>query len=202
MIYLDNNATTAMDPLVIDLIAAEMRRGPSNPSSQHSVGRRANECLDDAVQRIGACLGSDLSVPGGPRLILTSGGTESNNLALAGLSDDDSAPLVVSSIEHASVLGYAKEAILRGRQVHFLPVTSGGVVKVDSLRKTLSQIDSTRIQSDQPRSPKTLVAVMSANNETGVIQPIREIYERLSRRRRIVACRCDTIDWQSSRHRF
>ena len=85
MIYLDNNATTAIDPEVAELIAEELLAGPSNPSSLHGVGRRANERLDDAIQRIGRCLGSDLSQPGSARLVLTSGGTESNNLALRGL---------------------------------------------------------------------------------------------------------------------
>ncbi|WP_372896427.1 cysteine desulfurase family protein, partial [Stieleria sp.] len=166
MIYLDNNATTAIDPQVAEVIAAEFQRGPANPSSQHAIGRSSSDRLDDAILRIGACLGSDLSLPGGARLITTSGGTESNNLALAGLAAPDS-PLIVSSIEHASVIAFAEQAKKSGRQVHVLPVTPDGVVRIDALQQTLAELDA-----DQ-----AVVSVMSANNETGVVQPIAEVAE-------------------------
>src|SRR6056297_3254607 len=131
MIYLDNNATTAIDPEVAEVIADELRKGPCNPSSQHALGRDAAARVDDAVLRIGACLGSDLAQPGGDRLILTSGGTESNNLALAGLGPSPRSPLVVSRIEHASVKTFAEQAASQGRPVQFIPVSAGGVVEPD-----------------------------------------------------------------------
>ncbi len=166
MIYLDNNATTACDPQVIAAINEEWTAGPSNPASQHAVGRMAAARLDDFLVRIRACLGSDLATPGAARLILTSGGTESNNLALAGLGEPDW-PLVVSAIEHASVIAFAQHAQKNGRTVRYVPVTGDGVVNTDALQDILAELQPAR----------AVVSVMSANNETGVVQPITRVAE-------------------------
>ncbi|OUT60181.1 MAG: cysteine desulfurase [Rhodopirellula sp. TMED11] len=165
MIYLDNNATTAIDPLVVDAMTQQWARGPFNPSSQHLLGQQASQQLDLALLEMGRCLNSDFTTPGGPRLIWTSGGTESNNLALAGLGDDPAAPLIVSRIEHPSVLRFAQLAEKSGRQVSYLNVCSDGSVDLDHLQELL----------DAQHSLSPIVAVMSANNETGVIQPIEQL---------------------------
>ena len=81
MIYLDNNATTAVDPRVAAVLLEQLQLGPANPSSQHAAGRASRDRIDQALETIGEKLGSRFDHPGGPRLILTSGGTESNNLA-------------------------------------------------------------------------------------------------------------------------
>jgi len=163
MIYLDNNATTAVDPQVIDAMMSCFARGPMNASSQHGLGRTARKILDDAISEIGCLLGADVDSPGGDQLVLTSGGSESNNLALAGLGEAD-APLVVSSIEHPSVLAVASAMRDSARDVRVIGTRANGTIDLDQAADVLH------------RSPKPgLASVMSANNETGVIQPITEL---------------------------
>ncbi|MEM6690411.1 MAG: cysteine desulfurase family protein [Planctomycetota bacterium] len=162
VIYLDNNATTAMDPRVADEMMRWYQAGPINPASPHRLGQRARVAMDDAIELIGQCLRCDLGHPGGPRLIITSGGTESNNLALSGIAIDG--PLLVSSIEHASVLAMAKKLAAEGRRVRTLDVDQNGLVKIERLVEEIESV-----------TPPSMVAVMSANNETGVVQPIGKI---------------------------
>ena len=121
MIYLDNNATTAMDPRVAAVLAEQWAGGPANASSQHQFGRRARGRLEAALDRIGRCLGSDLTRVDAARLIVTSGGTEANNLAINGLvssvEGSDQAAILVSAIEHPSVLAAAAALQRQGRLV-------------------------------------------------------------------------------------
>ena len=105
-VYLDNNATTALDPRVADVMLAQFLDGPTNASSQHVFGRRSRSRLDTAMEAIGSYLGTRLDHPNGARLIITSGGTESNHQALTGLTDQGL--LVLSQIEHPSVLATVK----------------------------------------------------------------------------------------------
>ncbi|QDS96742.1 Cysteine desulfurase [Roseimaritima multifibrata] len=161
MIYLDNNATTRIAPAVLQAMASVWERGPLNPSSQHAQGRIARSILDQALAQIGRLLGADIEKPGGPQLILTSGGTEANQLAMCGFGDSHR-PLVVSAIEHPSILEMAKIWKAEGREVTFLPVDKHGVVSLESLQQTLEHRSG--------ESP--LVCLMAANNETGVLQPI------------------------------
>ena len=105
-VYLDNNATTAIDPRVGNVMLAQFLDGPSNASSQHIYGRRARSNLDAATEAIGSYLGTRLDQPDGARLIITSGGTESNHQALTGLGARG--PIVLSRIEHPSVIATAK----------------------------------------------------------------------------------------------
>ncbi len=139
------------------------RRGPLNPSSQHGLGRAARSLLDNAISEIGQYLGADCDSPGGDQLVLTSGGSESNNLALAGLGDLTK-PLVVSAIEHPSVLAVAAQQQQRGREVRIIPASASGVVDIEQAARLIAQ---------QPTP--ALVSVMAANNETGVIQPLDAI---------------------------
>lgn len=167
MIYLDNNATTALDPRVAEAMLSVWTSGPLNPSSQHAAGRRARTLLDDAVSELGKLLGTHCDQPGGPQLILTSGGTEANNVALTGIGDRR-APLVVSQIEHASVLEVAKAAEAAGRRVEWIPVDAAGVISLESLQRVLHRYDGGSDGFPRP----ALVSLMAANNETGVLQPI------------------------------
>ncbi len=168
-IYLDNNATTAMDPRVIEVISRVSARGPLNASSQHALGREARALVDDAIESIGRSLGTRLNSPGGARLILTSGGTEANNMAFWGLGDPDS-PVVLSRIEHPSVLAVAERMSNRGREVRWLDVDSLGIAKVDELEEIIDP-------SESKMGKAGLVSIMSANNETGVVQPIERAAE-------------------------
>lgn len=163
MIYLDNNATTSIDPVVVEAMINCFAQGPMNASSQHAIGRAARKALDAAMSLIGCQLNADVDSPGGDQLVITSGGSESNNLALYGIGDAN-APLVVSSIEHPSVLAVASSMQSSGREVRVLPVSRDGIVDVQQAQTLISM------------SPKPgLVSMMSANNETGVIQPIDHV---------------------------
>ena len=161
-VYLDNNATTAIDPRVAEVMLGRYLEGPSNPSSQHLHGRRSRAELDSAIELIGGCLGTLLDQPGGARLIITSGGTESNHLALAGLGEQG--PIILSRIEHPSVIATAQRLEQQGRTLRWLEVDRDGLIQVEAL-KNLITIDGTRA---------SLVSIMAANNETGVLQPIRQ----------------------------
>lgn len=155
-INLDHNATTPLHPRVREALDAAMRAEYANPASQHAAGRRARRALEDARERMVELLGARRS---GVHLLLTSGGTEANNLALFGLAGQSPGRIVVSSIEHPSVLAVAKRLEQRGWDVVRLAVSSDGVVDLDQLRDALKL--STR-----------LVSLMWANAETGVLQPI------------------------------
>ena len=107
MIYLDNNATTAIDPRVARVLNEALLKGPLNASSQHQCGQQARYQLESSLDQIARVLGSDLTRVDADRLIVTSGGTESNNIAVRGLGAPASG-LAVSSTEHPSVLATAK----------------------------------------------------------------------------------------------
>lgn len=164
MIYLDNNATTQIDPAVVQAMMEVWQSGPLNASSQHAAGRSARNRLDDAVSQIGQLLGADVDSPGGDSLVLTSGGTEANNLALWGIGNP-AMPLVVSAVEHPSVLQYASQQAAAGRPVCVIPVDSSGVIDLVAAAEMIAMAT--------PRP--SLVSVMAANNETGVIQPIEQL---------------------------
>lgn len=152
-----------MDHRVVEAMVDVMRGEPANASSLHQSGRLAGERIDQAVQTIGQCLGVRLDQPGGPRLVLTSGGTESNNLAINGVCPEGA--LAVSRVEHPSVRMAAAAAQQAGRTVHWIDVDRNGVVSLDSLGKIL----------DDSNDPPSLVSVLSANNETGVTEPTEAI---------------------------
>ena len=156
-VYLDWNATAPLRREAREAMAAAMEV-VGNPSSVHAEGRRARGLMEDARAAIAAGVGAE---PG--NVIFTSGGTEANALALGkGLQKSKQTidRLIVSSIEHASVLAggqFAPDRIAR------LPVPRSGVVDLDALRTMLVG------------APPALVSVMLANNETGAIQPIAEV---------------------------
>lgn len=164
MIYLDNNATTQLDRRVAEIMLEVWQSGPLNASSQHAAGRAARNRLDDAISQLGQLLGADVDSPGGDALTLASGGTEANNLAICGIGDP-ALPLVVSAIEHPSVLQCASNQAAAGRVVRVIPVDSSGAINLDAAAQWIS--------GTLPRP--SLVSVMAANNETGVIQPIEQL---------------------------
>ncbi|MEK9611364.1 MAG: cysteine desulfurase family protein [Alphaproteobacteria bacterium] len=151
-IYLDNNATA---PLRAEAVAAihQAMGPPANPSSVHGFGRRARLLVEDARQSLGLLIGCRAQ-----DVVFTSGGTEANNLALSGFSH-----VITSAIEHDSVLQAAPQASL-------LPVTDDGLVDLAALKQMVAALPAD--QRDQ-----TIVSVMAANNETGVIQPLAGIVE-------------------------
>jgi cysteine desulfurase len=165
-IYLDHNATTPILPEVAEVIRACWAE-PGNPASQHEFGRQARRSLEGARSVIGTLLGAARD----DGVLFTSGGTESNHIAIrsflyhAQLSRPRGAKkphLIVSAIEHPSIASLAKEMRRRGHKVDELPVDENGVIRANALPRLL--------QSDT-----AVVAVMLANNETGVLQPVDEI---------------------------
>lgn len=138
--------------------------GYFNPESQHQFGQRARRRLEAARENTARMLGARLGSHRSDRLIFTSGGTEANNLAIRGLVGDAPGHVLVSAIEHPSVLGPAEHLERRGFTVERLPVTELGIVTPDALSLRLR--DDTR-----------LVSVMFVNNETGVVQRIAELAE-------------------------
>ncbi len=168
-IYLDHNATTPVLAEVARAMNDVLLAGPANPASQHQWGRRARQRIEDARETIGRLIGAQVERFDGDRLIFTSGGTESNHLALLGLVGEPPGHVIASAIEHPSVGGVLDQLVERGFEVDRLPVDSRGVIDLDRLDALF-------------RPDTRLVTVMLGNNETGVLQPVAEVVRRCSPR--------------------
>lgn len=178
-IYLDYNATTPLDPGVRDAMLPFLGEIWGNPSSVHHIGRKARALLDDARDRAAKFLGAKPS-----EIIFTSGGTESNNLAIFGTARNLKSKgkhLITSTVEHHAVLDCFDYLEKReGFEVTRLPVDSAGRVSPDDLRKAL-------------RADTILVSVLAANNEIGTLQPISEL-GAICRERGIIF-HTDAVQW-------
>jgi len=164
--YLDHAATTPMHPAAAAAVAAEMSV-VGNASSLHASGRRARRVVEESREAIATALGARPS-----EVVLTGGGTESDNIALKGLywarraEDPRRRRVVVSSVEHHAVLDSAQWlAAEQGAEVVLLPVDAAGRVSPDSLEAVLA---------DDPGSV-AVVSVMWANNEVGTVQPVAQL---------------------------
>lgn len=145
--YLDFNATAPTRPEVIDAVAEAMREG-GNASSVHADGRAARARVEKARQHVATLVGADAT-----GVIFTGSGTESNNQALR---CDNIERIIVSAVEHESVLQARPDAVV-------CPVTPEGLVNLDALARLLAESDKS-----------TMVSIMLANNETGIVQPVAE----------------------------
>lgn len=165
-IYLDNAATTRVDPKVAKKVSEMFLENYGNGSSQHSIGRRAKEELDKAREEIAEYVGCEAS-----EIIFTSGGTESNNLALRGLAkaNPDKKHIVTSVIEHPCVLETCRSLEKDGFEVDYVGVNSDGIVSVEDV--------SAKIRDDT-----LVVSVMHVNNEIGTVQPVEEIARACKKR--------------------
>jgi cysteine desulfurase len=178
-IYFDYNATTPLDPSVRDAMLPFLGEIWGNPSSVHHVGRKARALLDDARDRAAKFLGAKPS-----EIIFTSGGTESNNLAIFGTAralKSKGKHLITSAVEHDAVLqsfDYLEKK--EGFEITRLPVNSEGRVSPDDLKKAI-------------RADTILVSIMAANNEIGTIQPVAE-FGAICRERGIVF-HTDAVQW-------
>jgi cysteine desulfurase len=157
-VYLDWNATTPPLPAVVDAMVRAAREAWGNPSSVHAVGRAARAVVEDAREAVASLARSD------PRdVVLTSGGTEANNIAVRSAFATDPGTLVTSRLEHPSVLRVAEALEREGRaKVRWLRVRPEGTIDLDDLAAALGE------------GGVRLVALMAVNAETGVIQPARE----------------------------
>jgi cysteine desulfurase len=170
-IYLDHAATTPLRPEALEAMLPYLGGTFGNPSSAHSFGRAAANGLDEAHERLATALGGAAR-----EIVITSGGTEANNLAIKGAAWAGKAHghrLVASAVEHHAVGHTLRHLEKFGFEVVEVPVDRHGRVDPDELDAALD--DRT-----------TLVSVMLANNEVGTIQPIREIADRLRARRGIL----------------
>lgn len=160
MIYLDNAATTRLDDEVLAAMLPYLKNEYGNSQSQHALGRAAAEALVCARDEMAARLGCDSG-----ELYFVSGGTEAGNSALKGVClARGKGHILVSAIEHPSVIQSAKDMGKLGFEVEFIMPDSRGVILPESVRRAI-------------RDDTVFCAVMAANNETGVIQPVREIGE-------------------------
>ncbi len=169
MTYLDHAATA---PLRAEVRAAmdEVHAAPlGNPTGSHPPAQRARRLLEDAREEVAAFLGRDAG-----EIVFTSGGTESDNLAVLGVVEAalrarGEAEVLCSAVEHPAVRESARAAAALGAEVRELPGDAHGVVDLHALARTLS-------------ARTTLVAVMAANNETGVVQPVPAVVDAVRRR--------------------
>ena len=170
-IYLDHHATTPVDPRVLDAMLPFFREDFGNPASiTHAWGRRAAAAVDDARERIAACIGAE------PReIVFTSGATEANNLAILGsarLRPGSRRRVVTVTTEHPAVLDPCEALEGEGFDIVRLPVASDGRADVAAFDKPEAVDEATAV-----------VSVMLANNEIGVLQPVREIAALCAARR-------------------
>ncbi|WP_309707841.1 IscS subfamily cysteine desulfurase [Armatimonas sp.] len=160
-IYLDNNATTRTDPRVVEAMLPYFSEVYGNAASRsHSFGWAAEEAIDIARAQLAKVLGADPK-----EIIFTSGATESNNLAIKGVAEmyaEKGDHIITVVTEHKAVLDTCKHLENEGKSVTYLGVSKDGLIDLDELKAAIT--DKT-----------ILVSIMAANNEIGVIQPLKEI---------------------------
>lgn len=155
-VYLDNNATTPMLPEVLEAMRPYFAEGFGNASSIHHFGQQARAAVERARESVAGLLNARVA-----EIVFTSGGTEADNLAIFGMVRPGD-HVITSTIEHHAVLNSAKRLAERGCEVTFVPVNGRGVVNPEDVGRAL-------------RPTTRLIAIMMANNETGVLQPVEEI---------------------------
>jgi cysteine desulfurase len=165
-VYLDYNGSAPLDPRVAEAMIPFLASAIGNASSVHRYGRRQAALVDEARDQVARLVGARSS----SAVVFTAGATEANNLALRGAVEAGAAGrprLLISAVEHASVRNTARHVSERGMaKIDIVPVTAGGHVESDTLESLLGD-------------DVLLVSVMAANSETGVLNPIAEIAERV-----------------------
>jgi cysteine desulfurase len=165
VVYLDNASTTRLHDKVIEAMMPYMSIKYGNPSSLHSLGREAKRALDDARESIKDAINLNANA----KVVFTASATEANNLALKGIAyalKGKGKSIIVSSIEHESILEPCKALEHEGFKVTYIPVDSNAIVSIDAIEHALRENRDT-----------ILVSVMLANNEVGSIQPLKYIAE-------------------------
>jgi len=160
LIYLDNAASTQVHQEVIEEMIPYFKEQYGNPSSIHKYGRTASKAVHNAKKRIADLINADPS-----EILITSGGTESNNTALLGTTyNSRKKHIITSTIEHEAILEPCRRLENEGFEVTYLPVDKNGLINSEDVIKEIS-------------SDTCLITLMYANNEVGTIQPIKEIAE-------------------------
>lgn len=159
-IYLDNSSTTRVDPAVVEAMLPFLTEDFGNASSIHYFGQRARAAVDKARHQVADLINSRPN-----EVIFTSGGTESNNLAVRGLVEANATHgrhIITSAIEHSAVKSVCEDLEKQGFRVTYLPVYENGIVRVE---------DAVNYICDET----VLISIMTANNEIGTLQPVEEI---------------------------
>ena len=167
IVYLDNAATTKMSDKVIEEMTKSFSENYGNPSSVHTLGQRAKSVVEKARHIIAQNLKVETT-----EIVFTSGGAEGNNLLIRGFlkaNKDKGKHIITSKIEHSTILKTFEQLKNEGYEVSYIGVDENGIVDIEELKREL-------------REDTALVSVMFVNNETGVIQPIKEIGEILAER--------------------
>ena len=161
MIYLDNNATTQLDPAVVEEMLPFLTSDYANPSSGYQFGARARKAIECARERLAGLIGCDRS-----EIVFTSCGTESNNAAInsALQFEPRGKHIVTSGVEHSAVLRHCQGLAKRGCAVTFVGVDENGNLDLDEVTEAI-------------RPETAIVSLMWANNETGVLFPVERIAE-------------------------
>lgn len=157
VIYADNNATTAVDPEVLEVMLPYLREHYGNPSSVHAFGSDIGRAVERAREAVATCLGAEHA----SEIVFTSGGTESDNTAIrsALVSRRGRRRVITTRVEHPAVLTLARHLEREGFHVTYLPVDRGGLLNLDDLREEMDE-------------DVAVVSIMTANNETGVLCPV------------------------------
>ena len=160
-IFLDNNSTTPLDPQILDRMLPFFTEKFGNPSSRtHSFGWEAEAYVEKAREHISDLINADLS-----EIIFTSGATESNNLAIINATEEyDNSHMITMESEHKAVLDICKSLNKKGLDITYLRPQKNGIIEIENIKNNIK--NNTKI-----------VSVMHANNEIGVIQPIKKIGE-------------------------
>lgn len=157
-VYLDNSATTPIDPEVLAAMMPFLTENYGNASSIHHFGQTARAAVDKARHQVAGLLNARPN-----EIVFTSGGTEANNLAIRGtLEANGGGHIITSAIEHSAVKSVCEDLGKRGVEVTYLPVYEDGIVRFDDIKNAF-------------RENTLLISIMAANNEIGTIQPIAEI---------------------------
>jgi len=159
-VYLDNSATTPVDPRVVEAMLPYLTEKFGNASSVHFYGQEARVALDRARREVAALINARPN-----ELVFLSGGTEANNLAIRGIAESNvehGRHIITSQIEHSAVRGVCDALEKRGWEVTRLPVYDEGIVRLEDVRAAL-------------RPDTVLITVMLANNEIGTVQPVADI---------------------------
>ncbi len=167
-VYLDNSATTPIDPRVVESMMPFLTEKFGNPSSIHFYGQEARGAVDKARHQVASLINAKPN-----QITFTSGGTEANNLAIRGLCEQNEKHgkhIITSQIEHPAVTNVCEDLEKQGYEITYLPVYKNGIVRAIDVDNAI-------------REDTVLISIMTANNEIGTVQPIKDIGRIVKSRR-------------------
>jgi len=159
LVYLDNNATTPVDPAVAEKMSNFLKEHFGNPSSLYPIGRQVKEMIVEAREIVAKALNA-----GRTEIVFTGSGTEADNFAIRGVLDalPEKNEVIISAIEHPAIIETAHYLEKKGVKINYVPVDKYGTIDLDFLKDAIT-------------SQTALISIMQANNEIGTIQPIEEV---------------------------